>query len=157
MKPLPNEKQSDFMSRCMSDPSMKKEYATPGQCEKMCATMWNGQGMKASIADLNAIVNASLPHIAWGNKPSDKKATGKKPPDKSKPTGPKYLVTESDGTTHLPYTDNEGNLDHAKAGAAYAALTVGFRGQVYQGPNKAQALATLKGIYKSQGWAYPGA
>jgi len=67
----------------------------------------------------------------------------------------KYLVTEDDGTTHLPYTDKSGNPDHTLMGAAWAALHGGYRGNKYAGPNKAEAIAKLKGVYKSEGMDTP--
>lgn len=65
-----------------------------------------------------------------------------------------FLVKEADGTTHLPTTKN-GSIDRGLCGAAWAALHAGFRGQTYDGPNKAEALAKLKKIYAAQGWPLP--
>ena len=45
----------------------------------------------------------------------------------------KYLVTEGDGTTHLPYTGDDGKPDHRLMGAAWAALHGGYRGEKYAG------------------------
>ena len=70
--------------------------------------------------------------------------------------GVKYLVTEPDGTTHLPYTDSAGNPDHNLMGAAYAALTSNHRGQPYAGPDKEKALAHLKHVYESESMDLPG-
>jgi hypothetical protein len=67
----------------------------------------------------------------------------------------KYLVTEDDGTTHLPYTDEDGNIDHGRMGAAWAALHGGYRGSKYAGPKKAQALAKLRALYESEGMPLP--
>lgn len=67
----------------------------------------------------------------------------------------KHLVTESDGTTHLPYTDASGKPDHNLMGAAWAALHGGYRGKKYAGPNKAQAIKKLKAVYKSEGMDTP--
>ena len=62
----------------------------------------------------------------------------------------KYLVTEDDGTTHLPYTDAGGKPDHTLMGAAWAALHSGYRGSKYAGPNKSEAISHLKSIYSSE-------
>ena len=69
-----------------------------------------------------------------------------------------YLVVEDpekSTTWHLRVKRN-GTLDRALAGAAYAALTVGYRGNKYGGPNAGEALANHKRIYASQGWDLPG-
>jgi hypothetical protein len=64
--------------------------------------------------------------------------------------GVKYLVTEDDGTTHLPYTDESGKPDHAHMGAAFAALHSNYRGKSYDGPKKQEAKAKLKSLYESE-------
>ena len=47
----------------------------------------------------------------------------------------RYLVTEEDGTGHLPVRDSDnGPLNHHLMGAAWAALHGGYRGNKYQGP-----------------------
>ena len=80
--------------------------------------------------------------------------------DKAAPAGDlqkkiKYLVTEQDGTTHLPYTDSDGKPDHNHMGAAWAALTGGYRGNKYEGPDKAKAKAKLKSLYESEAMETP--
>jgi hypothetical protein len=60
-----------------------------------------------------------------------------------------FLVTESDGTTHLP-TTVDGKPDHGLMGAAWAALHGGYRGQKYQGPDKDKAIAKLKAMYERE-------
>lgn len=60
-----------------------------------------------------------------------------------------YLVTEN-GKGHLP-VERDGKFDPHLAGAAKAALTVGYRGNKYQGPGKEQALSKLKRLYKEHG------
>jgi len=70
-----------------------------------------------------------------------------------------YLVIEpaKDGQAakyHLPVKKN-GQPDRTLAGAAWAALHGGYRGQPYAGPNKAQAIAKLTALYKAQGWPLP--
>jgi hypothetical protein len=67
----------------------------------------------------------------------------------------KYLVTEDDGTTHLPYTDDSGKPDHGHMGGAWAALHGGYRGNKYDGPNKAKAITQLKALYTSEGMDLP--
>lgn len=71
-----------------------------------------------------------------------------------------FLVVEdpeSPDTWHLPVKDENGNPDHRKMGAAWAALTVGYRGKKYAGPNKADALAKLKALYKAEDMEVPTA
>ena len=67
----------------------------------------------------------------------------------------KYLVTESDGTTHLPVSTESGTPDHGLMGNAWAALHGGFRGNEYAGPNKSEAISKLKAMYKSEGMDEP--
>lgn len=69
----------------------------------------------------------------------------------------KYLVTESDGTTHLPVTNADGTPNHHLMGAAWAALHGGYRGNKYEGPNKSAAIASLKKMYKAEGMELPSA
>jgi hypothetical protein len=65
-----------------------------------------------------------------------------------------YLVSDDSGD-HLP-TETDGKVDPRLMGAAYAALTSNSRGNPYEGPNKAAALAKLKKLYKSEGMDLPG-
>lgn len=67
----------------------------------------------------------------------------------------KYLVTESDGTTHLPVTGEDGKPNHHLMGAAWAALHGGYRGNKYEGPNKSEAIKKLKAMYKEEGMELP--
>jgi phage I-like protein len=68
----------------------------------------------------------------------------------------RYLVAEPDGTGHLPVRDSDdGPLNHHLMGAAWAALHGGYRGNTYEGPGKAEAIAKLKGLYKSEGMPLP--
>lgn len=69
-----------------------------------------------------------------------------------------YLVVEDPkhpGTWHLRVRDKEGKVDRHLLGAAHAALTVGYRGNKYEGPQKEEALAKLKSLYKEEGMAWP--
>lgn len=64
-----------------------------------------------------------------------------------------YLVVEDPEkptTWHLPIKNCSGEYDHRLMGAAKAALTKGYRGNKYEGPKKAQALAKLKRAYKAE-------
>jgi uncharacterized protein len=67
----------------------------------------------------------------------------------------KYLVKDADGKGHLPYTKDDGKPDHRLMGAAWAALHGGYRGNKYAGPNKDEAIAKLKRLYKSEGMDTP--
>jgi len=70
-----------------------------------------------------------------------------------------YLVVEdpeSPSTWHLRVRNASGALDHGLMGAAHAALTVGYRGNKYQGPDKGKALAKLRRLYESEGMSLPG-
>ena len=66
-----------------------------------------------------------------------------------------YLVVEDDGIRHLP-TTVDGHLDHHLMGAAWSALHEGFRGNRYDGPQKDEAIAKLRRLYKEEGLPIPG-
>ena len=67
-----------------------------------------------------------------------------------------FLVIDSDGKGHLPVRDSaDGPLNHHLMGAAWAALHGGYRGNKYEGPNKAEAISKLKALYKSEGMELP--
>jgi len=59
------------------------------------------------------------------------------------------VVDKKSGERHLPVKTN-GKVDHRLMGAALAALTVGYRGNKYSGPNKSEALAKLKSLYAKE-------
>lgn len=69
-----------------------------------------------------------------------------------------YLVVgdpEKPSTWHLPYKTCSGELDWRRIGAAYAALTKGYRGQKYKGPNAEEALRKVIALYKEHGRPLP--
>lgn len=79
----------------------------------------------------------------------------KEPADAKYPKG-RFLVVDKDGEGHLPVKDSDdGPLSHHLMGAAWAALHEGYRGEKYDGPGKAEAIAELKSIYKSEGMKTP--
>lgn len=64
-----------------------------------------------------------------------------------------FLVTEhafKPTTWHLRVMDKDGKPDHALMGAAWAALHGGYRGNVYEGTGKAEALTKLTALYKKE-------
>lgn len=84
-------------------------------------------------------------------------AVMKSEPDGEHPAS-HYLVVEdatAPSTWHLRFKDAAGTADHRLMGACWAALTVGYRGNKYQGPNKAEAMTKLKALYKSEGMETP--
>jgi phage head maturation protease len=86
------------------------------------------------------------------------KAVTKKEGDGDHPAS-HYLVVE-DGekptTWHLRVKGPDGKPDHRLMGAAWAALHGGYRGNVYEGPNKQEAIAKLKRLYDEEGMEPPG-
>lgn len=72
-----------------------------------------------------------------------------------KKAGVKYLVTDSDGNGYLPYTRGDGKPNHNLMGAAWAALHGGYRGNKYEGPDKAGAIKRLKQVYAREGMETP--
>lgn len=69
--------------------------------------------------------------------------------------GAKFLVRDEEGHGRLPYTDDNGAIDHGRMGAAWAALHGGYRGNEYEGPDKEKAIERLKAIYRSEGLETP--
>ncbi|HEY4414476.1 MAG TPA: hypothetical protein VGO57_02195 [Verrucomicrobiae bacterium] len=70
-----------------------------------------------------------------------------------------YLVCEDpnkSSTWHLRVRDKAGSPDHRLMGAAWAALHGGYRGNKYEGPQKDEAIAKLKALYKSEKIELPG-
>jgi hypothetical protein len=67
----------------------------------------------------------------------------------------RYLVTDKDGKGHLPVSGEDGKLDHRLMAAAHAALFSNYRGNPYAGPNKEEAKAKLRALYKSEGMEWP--
>ena len=68
-----------------------------------------------------------------------------------------YLVVEDpakSSTWHLQ-VKRSGTPDHGLMGAAWAALHGGYRGNAYQGPQKAEALAKLKRLYAAEKMELP--
>ena len=57
-------------------------------------------------------------------------------------------------TWHLQVKRN-GTVDHHLMGAAWSALHSGFRGNVYQGPGKTEAIAKLKKLYAAEKMPVP--
>lgn len=69
-----------------------------------------------------------------------------------------YLVVEDPDTVttwHLRVRDVAGALDHRLMGAAWAALHGGYRGNVYEGPNKTEAIAKLRKLYEQEDMPMP--
>ena len=75
---------------------------------------------------------------------------------KVRPAGDFLVVEDSDKPTtwHLPVKVN-GKPDHRLMGGAWAALHGGYRGNKYEGPGKAAALAKLRALYKSEDMPLP--
>src|SRR5574341_251622 len=70
-----------------------------------------------------------------------------------------YLVVEDPEkptTWHLRVRNASGELDHRLMGAAWAALHGGYGGNVYQGPNKQEAIAKLTRLYAQEEMDTPG-
>jgi len=71
-----------------------------------------------------------------------------------------YLVVEDPETVttwHLRVRAMNGDPDHRLMGAAWAALHGGYRGNVYEGPGKAAAIAKLTAMYSAEGMDVPKA
>jgi len=70
-----------------------------------------------------------------------------------------YLVVEDpekSSTWHLRVKNADGDVDQRLLGAAWAALHGGYRGNKYEGPDKASALSKLRSLYRQVGAEPPG-
>ena len=70
-----------------------------------------------------------------------------------------YLVREDPTESskwHLRVKDASGKINTRLLGAAHAALTKGYRGNKYEGPDKGKALAKLHSLYTTAGLDWPG-
>ena len=68
-----------------------------------------------------------------------------------------YLIVEdrTKPTTWHLQVKKKGTPDHGLMGSAWAALHSGFRGNVYSGPNKGEAIAKLRKLYKAEKMELP--
>jgi len=91
-------------------------------------------------------VEALYANEGKAEKPMRSEADGKHPADH-------YLVVEdpeSPSTWHLRVRDVNGEPDHRLMGAAWAALHGGYRGNVYEGPGKEEAIRKLRAMYSAE-------
>jgi len=87
----------------------------------------------------------------------ESKAVMKKERDGEHPSSHYLVVEDSEKTTtwHLRVKDKNGKIDTRLLGAAHAALTVGYRGNKYEGPDKDKAISKLRELYKQAGLEWP--
>lgn len=91
--------------------------------------------------------------------PDETKAVMKTEGDGEHPAS-HYLVVEDaekPTTWHLRVRNAAGEVDHRLMGAAWAALHGGYRGNRYEGPESAAAVAKLTRLYASEGLDTPKA
>lgn len=109
------------------------------------------------IGDPEEVEMVWIPKRAPAEMGAMKEAVTKSEEDGDHPAS-HYLVVEDKSkptTWHLRVRDASGKIDHLLMGAAYAALTVGYRGNKYQGPQAAEALKKLRGLYRSEKMPLP--
>lgn len=112
--------------------------------------MAQGRDKQAAIAICYAsIVEGKAFNEALLEYAEQEKAKSNKPSD--------YLVVEDSekpSTWHLQVSNN-GAPDHRLMGAAWAALHGGYRGNVYEGPNKQEAIRKLRVLYEKEEMTVP--
>jgi HK97 family phage prohead protease len=94
----------------------------------------------------------------YANEGKDEKATTRSEGDGNHPAE-HYLVVEDPekpSTWHLRVRGMDGKPDHRLMGAAWAALHGGYRGNVYEGPGKQEAISKLRAMYASEDMDTPG-
>lgn len=116
------------------------------------------EGMAAQGAGRRGVAQAETALSSYQNNSiGEAMAKTKTVNGKSVPAG-SFLVVEdpaSPSSWHLQVKDENGEIDHRLMGAAFAALTKGYRGNKYEGPEKAKALTALKALYKAEGMDLP--
>ena len=129
------------------------------------ATGLIGMGMAERGADGTLrLTSAGRQAIAAANRGDAKaaidvisRASEKKMTTKAAGNPGDYLIVEdpAKSTTWHLQVKRGGEPDHGLMGSAWAALHSGFRGNVYQGPQKGAALAKLKKLYASENMPLP--
>jgi phage head maturation protease len=173
--PTPNEGESreDFVKRCIpiviDDGTAKDQDQAVAICNSMFDKKSLAKGLRSAILEDEELVevieidNATALLIAGLLDPEEQeaetKAVTKKEKDGEHPSSHYLVVEDSEKPTtwHLRVKDADGSVSHRLMGAAWAALTNprGYRGNRYQGPNRQQALAKLRRLYKSEGLDTP--
>lgn len=118
-------------------------YEMDGEMKPKFAKKGDWQEMKMGFMPVN---KSETDAIIW-------MAATKSEGDCNHPSSHYLVVEDSEKPTtwHLRYRNCDGKVDTRLLGAAKAALTVGYRGNKYEGPNKQEALSKLKKLYKSAG------
>lgn len=118
-------------------------YEMDGEMKPKFAKKGDWQEMKMGFMPVN---KSETDAIIW-------MAATKSEGDCNHPSSHYLVVEDSEKPTtwHLRYRGCDGKVDTRLLGAAKAALTVGYRGNKYEGPSKSAALAKLKKLYKSAG------
>jgi len=121
---------------------------------------------EVTVRNLRTLKLFEISPVIWGMNPAtttlgakDAKAATKTEADGEHPAS-HYLVVEDPEkvtTWHLRVRDVDGNLDHRLMGAAWAALHGGYRGNVYEGPGKTEALRKLAALYADEDMETPKA
>ena len=116
--------------------------------------MGDSMGCHGSAEEAQAQVDALY---ASEEQASQKAGAMKKERDGEHPASHYLVATDPDlpTTWHLRVMGMDGEPDHRLMGAAWAALNEGYRGNVYEGPRKREALAKLKRLYKQEDMPLP--
>ena len=146
---------ADMMAMEEAQEAMAETYKLTDQFSMMASNVMNSLDIAGKGAALKALADeyASLVGEAMAEKAyRDKWGESISSRDETKDKGG-YLVSGDEGD-HLPTTE-DGKLSHRLMGAAWAALHGGYRGNKYEGPGKAQAIAKLKKLYAQEGMDTP--
>lgn len=145
-----------------SDGSVEGCHDTREQAEAQMAALYTSEGeMTETAAVYNittdtvsiapSVITTTNPDIVWTQTPLQEAET--KSVDGDDLPASAFLVVEDPeeiSTWHLPVKDANGDPDRRRMGAAKAALTVGHRGNVYEGPGKQEAIRKLKAMYEDE-------
>lgn len=138
---------ADMMAMEEAQEAMHETYKLTNTFSQLAANIMHSPDIEDKPTALKALAEeyAGLVESAMAQKAYDED-------NKAEDAG--YLVTGDEGD-HLP-TRKNGKLDHRLMGAAWAALHGGYRGNKYEGPGKAAAIAKLKKLYEQEGMETPG-
>jgi hypothetical protein len=139
-EPKQGEGKDDFVDRCIPVVLEDGTAEHPTEAFAICNSMWEAAQEEKAMTE------------------KDVKAVTKKEKDGEHPVT-HYLVAENrhkPTTWRLRVRDVDGEPDHRLMGAAWAALTVGYRGNRYEGPQADEAMNKLRGLYEKEGMDTPG-
>lgn len=110
-----------------------------------------------AFAAANSVIQKAGAKLGKSSADQGENRVTKLEPDGDHPVGHYLVVEDPDKPSawRLRVKGVDGNPDHRLMGAVWATLHGGYRGNRHEGPQKAEAIAKLKALYKSEGLTVP--